>query len=287
MNPLVSIIIPTFNRAGFLSRCINSCLSQTCKDIEIIVVDDASTDTTSDYILSLRDKRLKYIKHAANRGPAAARNTGLKTAKGEYIAFLDSDDEWYPEKIEKQLAVFKNAQTQIGLVFTNGYRDADKRTFIDGKKFSSIVYDPAKDNFFPLNVHIPTPSSWMLTAEVAWSIGMFDERMRNWEDGDYLARIAYRYPLYFLNEELVVWHTSPEHADIIGSKLIHGKELFLKNNLAQMKKDRRYLFKFYKTLSKDAMKISKTKSLKYLFKALQIEPCNLPAIGRVFRIICS
>ena len=95
-NPTVSVIIPTYNRAHLVGRAIKSVLNQTYRDFEIIVVDDGSTDNTKDIIKEFqkKDKRIKYIPYEKNKGGSAARNTGIKAAKGEYIAFLDSDDEW-------------------------------------------------------------------------------------------------------------------------------------------------------------------------------------------------
>src|SRR4030042_5052103 len=105
--PTVSIIIPTYNRAHLVMRAINSVLDQSFQDFEIIIVDDASRDNTEKMVSGIRDKRIFYIRHEKNRGGSAARNTGIKQARGEYIAFLDSDDEWLPEKLEKQLKVLE------------------------------------------------------------------------------------------------------------------------------------------------------------------------------------
>ena len=96
--PKVSIIIPTYNRANLLPRAIKSVLSQTFKDFELIVINDGSTDNTEEVIKKFqkKDERIKYILHKDNKGEAAARNTGIRIAKGEYIASHDSDDEWLP-----------------------------------------------------------------------------------------------------------------------------------------------------------------------------------------------
>src|SRR5689334_8143428 len=104
MVPLVSIIIPTYNRSTLLLRAINSALGQTHRNIEVIVIDDGSTDDTQRVLKSLTDTRINcYL--TRNQGASAARNYGLQRSKGEYITFLDSDDEYYPEKIERQLEV--------------------------------------------------------------------------------------------------------------------------------------------------------------------------------------
>src|SRR5258705_10332336 len=105
--PKVSVIIPTYNRAECLRSAITNVLNQTFQDFEIVVVDDSSQDHTREVVNSLDDKRIKYIRHERNKGVAAARNTGVSNAKGDYIAFLDDDDEWFPEKLKKQCAVLE------------------------------------------------------------------------------------------------------------------------------------------------------------------------------------
>src|SRR5437870_5691947 len=98
----VSVILPTFNRSGSLPAAISSVLNQSITNLELIVVDDASTEDIEGLVSDIRDDRLKYIRRAVNGGAAAARNTGLAAATGDYIAFQDSDDLWLPGKLETQ-----------------------------------------------------------------------------------------------------------------------------------------------------------------------------------------
>ena len=114
--PQVSVIIPTYNRAHLLSRAIKSVLNQTFQDFEIIIVDDASTDDTDKLVVSFHDSRVRYIQHEKNHGGGAVRNSAIKQAQGDYIAFLDSDDEWLPEKLEKQMKLFNGTSKKVGLV---------------------------------------------------------------------------------------------------------------------------------------------------------------------------
>lgn len=108
-NPRVSVIIPTFNRADFISECINSVLMQSYQDFEIIVIDDRSSDNTKEAVLPfLEDKRVHYYRLERNSGPAVARNVGIANASGGYIAFLDSDDLWYSKKLETQMALVES-----------------------------------------------------------------------------------------------------------------------------------------------------------------------------------
>ena len=116
-QPTISVIIPTYNRAGVLGRSIKSVLAQTYCDFELLVVDDGSTDNTDEVMKSFNDPRICFLKHEKNRGFPAALNTGIKAARGEYIAFQDSDDEWLPAKLERQMALFKqDDKGDLGLV---------------------------------------------------------------------------------------------------------------------------------------------------------------------------
>ena len=107
MNDLISIVIPAYNREKTILRCIDSVLKQTYKNIEIIVVDDGSTDKTQEIILSVKDSRIKYVKLEKNSGAQVARNKGIEFADGKWIAFLDSDDMWEEDKLEIQYEILK------------------------------------------------------------------------------------------------------------------------------------------------------------------------------------
>lgn len=115
---IISVILPTYNRAHLLIRALNSILIQTYQDFEILVIDDCSSDNTQCIIEEFKDDRIIYIRHENNRGVAAARNSGLAAAKGQYIAFLDSDDEWLPTKLQRQLESFQDATPDIGIIYT-------------------------------------------------------------------------------------------------------------------------------------------------------------------------
>ena len=115
-SPMVSIIIPTHNRAHMVGRAIRSVLAQTFKDFELILVDDCSTDYTEEAARTFHDRRMVYLRHDENQGASAARNTGVRAARGKYIAFLDSDNEWWCNKLELQVAVLEQTP-EIGLVY--------------------------------------------------------------------------------------------------------------------------------------------------------------------------
>lgn len=283
-KPLVSVIVVTYKRANFLKKAILSVISQTYKNVEILVVDDASGDDTGKVVKSITDPRLKYICHEKNKGLATTRNTGIKNSIGEYITFIDDDDEWLPEKITRQIDIFKNATSRIGLIFTNGFSEYENDYIVREKISSGIVYDPDKDKFFPLRVLISPPTSWMIPKAVVAKIGYFDETMcNNWDDGDYFVRLAQVYPVYFLNENLAIWHAIGIHGNSISPNLIKGKDIFIEKNLQLLKKDPEYLFRFYRTMGKDTLKLDKLKARGYLLKALGMKPFDLSTVSKFLK----
>ena len=106
-TPKVSVIVPTHNRADLLPRAVDSVLAQTYGDYEMVIVDDCSSDNTQDVIAGFSDPRIRSFRHDRNRGQSAAINTGIAHARGEYIGFLDDDDEWLPTKLEGQVALLE------------------------------------------------------------------------------------------------------------------------------------------------------------------------------------
>jgi glycosyltransferase involved in cell wall biosynthesis len=190
---LISVIIPTYNRAQVLSRAVESVLGQSYNNLELIVVDDGSSDNTAEAIKEIEDKRIKYIKSSENKGVAAARNAGIKESHGDYIAFLDSDDQWLPDKLKLSLEVFKNnSDLNIGLVYINGwdFNNGQKSSIFKVSKLSCNVYGnkQRKKNIFPTKIVSPFPSFWVLPKNVISKVGFFDEAMRNWEDVDFFCQ---------------------------------------------------------------------------------------------------
>ena len=116
--PAVSIVVPTFNRGDCIGSCLESALAQTYGEFELIVVDDASSDDTAVRVKHFKDSRVRYLQHDVNRGGAAARNTGIRASTGEFVAFLDSDDVWHPEKLEEQVAALHRLGPAWGLSYT-------------------------------------------------------------------------------------------------------------------------------------------------------------------------
>ncbi|MES2489432.1 MAG: glycosyltransferase [Pseudomonadota bacterium] len=205
--PTVSVIIPTFNRAYILERAIASVLGQSYTDLELIVVDDGSSDGTAELIQNFSDSRLRYLQQPRNLGVSAARNRGIAEARGEWLAFLDSDDLWLPQKLEKQFAALKGVDCVASYCCL---------LRIDDKIETRI---PAKVDGINSGVR-PWPSllmdglwfsqTWLVPKRVVLAAGPFDERMSIWEDWDLFLRIAMQGPVHHLPEVLVHSIVSPD-----------------------------------------------------------------------------
>ena len=196
--PKVSVIIPTYNRAFFLSEAIDSVLNQSFRDFELIIVDDGSTDSTP-HILRRWEGRIRWMRQE-NSGVSRARNTGIRAARGRYLSFLDSDDLWAREKLEVQVG-FLDANPHYGVCYTDevwirrGRRVNPKK--IHGK-YSGWIFDRC------LPLCIISPSSVLMRREVLDVVGCFDERLPVCEDYDLWLRVASRYPIFFLDKKLII-----------------------------------------------------------------------------------
>lgn len=202
--PVVTVIIPTYNRAHLLSRALDSVLAQTFEDFEVLVVDDGSTDDTAalmaEYVA--RDERVRYLVQPRNAGVSAARNRGLREARGAYIAFLDSDDEWLPTKLERQVDRFEVLPEDVGLVY-GGVENVGA----DGER---TVHTPEHrgDLFQTLlrkNV-IHGTSGVMLRRAAAVRAGFFDEEIPAIEDWEYWLRVLPHFDVDFVAEPLTRYH---------------------------------------------------------------------------------
>jgi glycosyltransferase involved in cell wall biosynthesis len=199
MSPKVSVVIPVFNRPAPVRRAIESVLAQTCQDFEIIVVDDGSTDDTPATVEAIADPRITLVRHERSRGGSAARNTGIRASSAPYVAFLDSDDEWMPTKLVKQLAVFHRSGQRLGLVYTG-----TERVFADGSRSRQIPrrHDNLTRALLTENV-VGETSVGMVLRSALQETGGFDEHLPASQDMDLWLRIADRFPADVVPEALV------------------------------------------------------------------------------------
>ena len=225
----VSVIIPTFNRGNYVAQAIDSVLQQTEKDIEVIVVDDDSTDNTREIVESYQDK-VHYI-HTEHGGPAHARNVGLKNAQGEYIAFLDSDDLYFPYKVKLQVSLLKK-YPEIGMVCTelsafddDGYWDEfHLKKFHTAYNHAAITYENifsehltikdtglAFDDFLHRKVYmgnifnkyyenlILMTNTVMFRKAILGTVGLHDERYYLFDEYEFVLRITKYFKVAFID----------------------------------------------------------------------------------------
>lgn len=221
---LVSVIIPTYNRKALVLEAVDSVLSQQYTPLELIVVDDGSTDGTAGRLTACSN-RIHVIRQP-NAGVSAARNRGIRAAKGEFIAFLDSDDLWLPEKIERQVSFFMDhsdariCQTEEIWV-RNGKRVNPRKRH---RKPSGFIFRPS------LELCLVSPSAVMMRSGLFDTVGLFDESLPACEDYDLWLRIACRFPIHLIDEALIIKRGG--HADQL-SKMI-GLDRFRIQSIRKM-----------------------------------------------------
>lgn len=189
-DPLVSVVIPVFNRAHTLRRAIESVRMQDVAAWELIVVDDGSTDRGDDIPESYGDPRIRLIRHATNRGAAAARNTGVQAARGRYVAFLDSDDEWLPGKLRAQVDAMEGGAAPPQALCTGFIlhregtgRRSKRRPQADGTWFETILD----------GCYVSPGSTLMVRRDCFTAVGPLDEALPRLEDWDWLLRCVERF----------------------------------------------------------------------------------------------
>ena len=198
MLPLISVIIPTHNRALWVVEAVESVLAQSFKDFELLVVDDGSTDETAALLAPYRDRLLYDFQDRA--GVSAARNRGLELASGQWIAFLDSDDLWLPAKLAAQVDFFdRNPEAEIcqteEIWMRNGRRVNPRPRH---RKPSGQIFEPS------LSLCLVSPSAVMLKKTLIDRIGRFDPQLPACEDYDLWLRISCRKPVYLIDQALVI-----------------------------------------------------------------------------------
>lgn len=211
-QPLVSVIIPTYRRASLLALALERVRRQTYRHLEIIVVDDGSPDNTAEVVRvnAAQDDRVRYIRHERNKGLPAGRNTGVRAAGGEYIAFLDDDDEWRPDKIERQLRAMNGFDAVLCIALSNG------RPLRLHRRERVTLDDLRRGSF--------DPSSLLARSDVLREVP-FDESLREGEDWDAFIRIAQRYAIGWVPEPLLLYNDG-DHARMTSeAKELTGPEL--------------------------------------------------------------
>ncbi len=201
LNKKVSIVIPTYNRAELLMAALKSLQNQSYQNLEIIIVDDCSTDATAEAVKRLGDDRIVYIKHKVNKGGAEARNTGIQHATGDYIGFLDSDDEWLPDKTKRQLDIISE-NPEAGVIYTG------MKVYTDGHLVKETI-PKYRGNLLSKLLEsncIYTTSSILVKKELLEQIGGFDVSLPSCQDWDLYIRLAQISHFDFVEDSLVLYN---------------------------------------------------------------------------------
>ena len=202
-KPLVSVVVPTYDRPERLRRAVESVREQTYGNVELIVVDDCSS-TPAEQVLSNFDIEglgVRHIRHAENRGANAARNNGIRAAGGEFVAFLDDDDEWAPTKIERQVRAFENGDPDVGVVYTG------LRAVLQDQTRTSISTTSGNiTKEILVGESLATFSAVMVRAPVVEAAGLPDERFPSWQDREWYLRLSRYCRFEALPEPLTIRH---------------------------------------------------------------------------------
>lgn len=222
--PEISVIIPTYNRPNYLRGTITSVLNQTFQDFEVIVVDDASsTNYAPEVVRSFGDSRIKTIRHPHNKGLSAARNTGIMMSKGKYIALLDDDDEWLPQKLELQYNSFKKSSPKIGIIYTGAI-------YVDRVTDKILEYSaPSKrgdisNELIKSDCVVSGGSSALIRKECFQEEGLFDENIPACEAYDMWIRLSKSFHFDYINQFLVKYYQHENRINTNFKLLISGIE---------------------------------------------------------------
>jgi hypothetical protein len=202
---LISVVIPTYNRAALVGRAIGSALAQTHPDLEVIVVDDASTDATAEVVREIRDPRLRFLSLPRNTGVSRARNVGIHASRGEWVAFLDSDDEWLPRKLELQIDRWRGIDDPRVTVIYGAFHYRQDLTGHTMVRPRDLPEGDVLDRAIGERLDIATPT--VLAQRTALlAVGGFPEALRRYEDTELWVRLAAGNHFAAVSEPVAIVH---------------------------------------------------------------------------------
>lgn len=247
----ISIIIPTYNRKDIIINSIQSVLNQTYKNIEVIVIDDCSSDNTDNEINKIKDNRFRYIKIRKNKGSNYCRNLGIKKATGQYISFLDSDDKMLNNKLEKQIINMKINKSNFDFckirIYINNNNNLNKLDIPKEKQIKNIlngniIDELCRDNF------ISTQS--ILVEKKILEKFLFDEKLPRLQDYDLALRIIPKVKVSFTNEKLVKLFLQKDSIGNSLSKLINAITILLQKNYNISLEQKKNMINYFNSILK-------------------------------------
>lgn len=228
-QPAISVVIPAYNRAKTISYCLDSVLAQTVSPLEVIVVDDCSTDETVKIVNGYNNPKIKCIKLERNSGAQAARNRGIKEAKGDWVAFQDSDDEWRPNKLERQVKALSEVNFDPWTVVHTNATWLDSAT---GRQLPVELPPVEGENVYPLLLAMPAPMfPGMLVSRAALEkVDFLDANVPSYQEWDTSIRLAKYCRFIYLREPLFIYHlqegetiSKSKNGDIMGYQYVIDK----------------------------------------------------------------
>lgn len=275
MSELVSVVIPTFNRADILAKAVDSARQQTYQNLEIIVVSDGSTDQTDQVVQQLQqeDRRIRYLSYSPGKGGNFARNHGARHAKGEIIAFLDDDDTWHEQKIDKQLSTLGKDE-KVGLVYTGAlaiYEEENTSYTITPKYRGDLSREIFKANLIGIT------STVLLRKRVFEEAGFFDEMLPARQDYDMWIRVCQLCLVDYVQEALVDYYNRKGQGQVSrnfdrykkATEMIIRKYSHLFDGEGEKKN---FEFSMYMMAAKHAMRVGETVNARsFLQKALKLQ----------------
>jgi len=242
---MISVIIPTYNRASTIFDAVQSVLNQTYREIELIIIDDGSTDNTKDIIENISDERLRYIKLKDNSGACKARNVGIDVARGEYIAFQDSDDIWRISKLESQLAFLDANSADMVFCAIDRYEFGSALPIRKPYNGPSIL-NSRNEVFFDLLYGNTISMVTVICRSECAKLIRFDESLPRGQDWDWALRVAQKYQIKYQNEVMVDSYAQEDSISYSPQKLVTALQIIYGKNRTIIEKDKR-LFRHWIT----------------------------------------
>jgi len=272
--PLVSVIIPTLDRPEFLRAALQSVLCQTVNDLEALVIDDGSATDLLPVLNALEDDRIRYFRHESTRGEAAARNTGILSARGAYVAFLDDDDEWLPDKLRLQLEVFSHCSDAVGCVY-GGYeaiRVRDRQVL--WRRIPTKRGDLSRE-LLRRNI-LGIPSTVMLRRECLERVGLFDEAIAFGLDHDLWIRVAHECRFDFVPGIVARYTIHQRQLSNDAFVIAKGHADLLRKYGSRLRLNRRRVGRIYFSLGREmCLRGQSAGGRRALLKALRANPLNV------------
>jgi glycosyltransferase involved in cell wall biosynthesis len=274
---VVSVIIPTWKRPELLRNALLSVLQQNEQRFEVLVVDDDAEHGSAEAVVkALGDARIQYVRQPEHRGVTAARNVGVAWARAPYIAFLDDDDEWMPEKLSVQLPTLDASPPDVAGVYS-------ARLTVH-RETGQVSTDRFLDPFSPWRGNVITTSSLVLRRSCFETAGMFDERLTAGEDWDMWVRIGTRFRFVYVDQVLIRYSVHSASTSWYALRHVRSRELILQKHAALFARHRRSFSGRYKRLGIDYGRHGEMeKARESLVKAIQIWPLTLSAYGALCR----